>query len=44
MDIGSTLADTMRYQSIHEELINKLKVNNVLIVVFTQLSIDVRVG
>lgn len=44
MDIGSTLADTMRYQSIHEELINKLKVNDVLIVVFTQLSIDVRVG
>lgn len=27
MDIGSNLGDTIQFQSVHEELINKLKVN-----------------
>lgn len=43
-DIGSNLGDTIRYQTIHEELINKLKVNNVIIVVFSSLIINLRLG
>jgi hypothetical protein len=31
MDIGSNLGDTIQYQTVHEELISKLKVKNVLI-------------
>ena len=31
MDIGSNLGDTIQYQTVHEELISKLKVINVLI-------------
>lgn len=44
MDIGSTLADTIRYQTVHEELINKLKVNDVLIVIFIQFLVDLHLG
>jgi hypothetical protein len=32
MDIGSHLGDTIRYQTVHEELISKLKVTDVIIV------------
>lgn len=28
VDIGSNLEDTMKYQTVHEELISKLKVKN----------------
>lgn len=32
MDIGTNLSDTIRYQSVHDELINKLKVNSNMII------------
>lgn len=32
MDIGLHLGDTIRYQTVHEELISKLKVTDVIIV------------
>lgn len=32
LDIGSNLGLTIQYQTIHEELINKLKVNILMIV------------
>lgn len=34
MDVGSNLGETIRYQTVHEELINKLKVNSVIMIVF----------
>jgi len=39
MDIGSNLGDTIRYQSVHDELISKLKVNPNVIITFDTSSI-----
>ena len=37
MDIGSHLGDTIHYQTVHEELISKLKVNHMFILDFLHL-------